>query len=186
MYDPNGELLFLRFPIAKNDISCSYADVAAYMVLGALLLAVAPAARWDEQTLLAEAREAFLGLVPVGRKPSHNKASYDEIRFVTYSFPQSLCNSYERRRKENSRKFTERITSARESELSAVRPLPSTPGGSGCGRALLAPLVSMIRLTHSCSSRERPFMRRPALRAWSKSAAGPLGLAPSETRETVR
>ncbi len=82
VYDLNGELLFHRFPIVKNDTSSGYADVAAHVALGAPLLAVAPAAKWDEQTLVAEAREAFFKRVPESGKPS-----YDEIRFVAYSFP---------------------------------------------------------------------------------------------------
>ncbi len=41
VYDLNGELLFHRFPIVKNDTSSGYADVAAHVALGAPLLAVA-------------------------------------------------------------------------------------------------------------------------------------------------
>jgi hypothetical protein len=86
VYDLNGELLFYRIPLVKNKTLHGYADAAAHAALGALLLAVAPEATWDEQAIVAEARQAFLGLVSESRE-SHRKGAYDEIRFVAYSFP---------------------------------------------------------------------------------------------------
>jgi hypothetical protein len=87
IYDLNGELLFHRLPIQKNDSPWGYADVAAHTALGAPLLAVAPAATWDEQSVLGEAREAFLSLVAGSADPILRKSTYDEIRIVAYSFP---------------------------------------------------------------------------------------------------
>lgn len=84
IFDVNGELLFYRIPIlGATGSRAGYADVAAHTVFGAPLLAVAPAAVWDEQSLVGEAREALM------RRRRGSKASvpYDEIRFVAYSYP---------------------------------------------------------------------------------------------------
>jgi len=54
VYDPNGEVLFVRFPFLQNGISSGYADIAAHTALGTPLLAVAPAAIWNEQKGRAE------------------------------------------------------------------------------------------------------------------------------------
>jgi len=86
VYDVNGELLFHRIPILKNEMSSGYADIAAHTALGAPLLAMAPEARWDEQEMVSEARQAFLGLVDKSREPQR-KLDYDEVRFVAYSYP---------------------------------------------------------------------------------------------------
>lgn len=83
IFDLNGELLFYRIPlVGRSGVQVGYADVAAHTVFGAPLLSVAPSAIWDEQALVGEAREAM----------SHHKkrkaeVSYDEIRFVAYSYP---------------------------------------------------------------------------------------------------
>src|SRR5215471_2745550 len=84
IFDPNGELLFYRVPIVGPDgVQAGYADIAVHTVFGAPLLAVAPTAVWDEQALVGEAREAL------ARQKTTRKAelSYDEIRFVSYSYP---------------------------------------------------------------------------------------------------
>ena len=85
IYDLNGEILFHRIPLARNDISIGYADVAAHTAaFGAPLLAVAPGATWDAQKLAAEAEEAHNRGVAEKRL---RRSEYDEIRFVAYSYP---------------------------------------------------------------------------------------------------
>lgn len=86
IYDLNGELLFNRIPLVKNGVSRGYVDTAAHAALGGPLLAVAPEATWDEQTVIAQARRALLEMSLESRE-SHLKAGYNEIRFVAYSFP---------------------------------------------------------------------------------------------------
>lgn len=84
VYDPNGEVLFHRFPLIRGGVSAGYSDIAAHTALGMPLLAVAPLAQWDEQGTLALAQEAYR------RESAENpkrKESYDELRFVAYSFP---------------------------------------------------------------------------------------------------
>jgi hypothetical protein len=98
IYDLNGELLFLRFPLMKDDTPVGYADVAAHAALGAPLLAVAPAARWDEQAVVAEAREAFQRHMRQHTK-ERTHVDYDEIRFVAYSFPK-IAVQFLRQKKE--------------------------------------------------------------------------------------
>jgi hypothetical protein len=87
VYDPNGEVLFVRFPLLQNGVSSGYADVAAHTALGAPLLAVAPTAVWNEQAVLAQGREAFWEQARGKDKKGHQKPAYDEVRFVAYSFP---------------------------------------------------------------------------------------------------
>lgn len=82
IYDPNGELLFYRIPtVSRTGAQAGYADVAAHTVFGAPLLGVAPSAVWDEQVLVGEAREAL-----TRQKKRKAADSYDEIRFVAYSY----------------------------------------------------------------------------------------------------
>jgi len=183
VYDPNGDVLFVRFPILKNGISSGFADIAAHTALGAPLLSVAPDAVWNEQTVLAQGREAFLEHVRGPSKKGH-KPAYDEVRFVAYSFPKIAlqfllekkevvmleCFTWipvppaterperkklepanferwsfldeldERHKEENHRKFEERIKGLHEPELNPV-------SIGLISRALVEPLVSIIRLT---------------------------------------
>ena len=84
VFDLNGELLFYRIPtIGPNAAEAGYADVAAHTVFGAPLLGVAPSAVWDEQSLVGEARETLAARHKGGKAP----VSYDEVRFVAYSYP---------------------------------------------------------------------------------------------------
>jgi len=84
VFDLNGELLFYRIPIVGAEgAQCGYADVAAHSALGAPLLGVAPSAVWDEQRLVGEAREVLASRHKARKAP----VSYDEVRFVAYSYP---------------------------------------------------------------------------------------------------
>jgi hypothetical protein len=85
VHDLNGEVLFHRFPIFQNDVSIGSADVAAHTAFGAPLLAVAPLAVWDEQQLLAQAQDVLHKRGAEKRKAKPE--SYDEVRFVAYSYP---------------------------------------------------------------------------------------------------
>jgi hypothetical protein len=76
-------MLFHRFPLTREGDSLGYADIAAHTAFGAPLLAVAPHAAWDEQAILAQAREAYLNRTVEGGK----HVPYDEMRFVAYSYP---------------------------------------------------------------------------------------------------
>jgi hypothetical protein len=96
IHDTNGDLLFVRFPIDRGGEAIGYADVAAHTLFGAPLLAVAPHAIWDEQSILAQAQQAFRQRNGQRRRHHH---SFDEMRFVAYSFPkiavQFLLNKQE-------------------------------------------------------------------------------------------
>ncbi len=83
VHDTNGELLFYRFPLTAEGVPAGYADVAAHTAFSAPLLAVSPGTSWDEQALLAAAREAFLKHFSSSKPPT----IYDELRFVAYSYP---------------------------------------------------------------------------------------------------
>lgn len=86
IYDSNGELLFHRFPLVYGDTFAGYADIAAHTALGAPLLSVAPTAVWNERAVVAQAQEAFRRwTMESGLRPQEK--SYDELRFVAYSFP---------------------------------------------------------------------------------------------------
>lgn len=76
IYDPNGEVLFYRFPVADGG-EPGYADGAAKAELGAPLLAVSTGMRWEEGALVEEATAV-----------AHERgAEFDETRFVAFSFP---------------------------------------------------------------------------------------------------
>lgn len=183
VYDLNGELLFHRVALVKNETLHGYVDVGAHPALGAPLLAAAPGASWDEQAVVAEARRAFHEHIYEGHG-QRSKVAYDEIRFVAYSFPKiaiqflrekkeiamlecftwipvpspnrdrkrlepgnferwSLLDEIdERRREENTRKFTERVRSVSELELRGFDP-------SLVARTVLDPIASRIRLVWS-------------------------------------
>jgi len=89
VYDVNGEELFHRIALLRSGIPQGYADVAVHPAMGSPLLAVAPAAVWNEQAIVALAREAFLRRAAESpdRPAPYGKGGYDEIRFVAYSFP---------------------------------------------------------------------------------------------------
>lgn len=95
IYDLNGELLFYRMPIAgAKGGHAGYADVAVHSVFGAPLLDVAPSAVWDEESLVGEAREA-LRTHHTSRK---GPISYDDLRFVAYSYPKLAVEFREKRK----------------------------------------------------------------------------------------
>jgi hypothetical protein len=85
VYDVNGELLFHRFPIVRG-VSNGYADIAVHPAMGSPLLAVAPTATWNEQTVVDAAREAFLR-IEAEKQRSERNLDYDDVRIVAYSYP---------------------------------------------------------------------------------------------------
>jgi len=86
VYDVNGELLFHRFPLSRRGAPAGYADVAVHPAMGSPLLAVAPSATWDEQAVLAAAREALLRTAAEDEYADRT-LDFDDVRFVAYSFP---------------------------------------------------------------------------------------------------
>ncbi len=79
IFDPNGEVLFYRIALKRGAAGAGYADIAAHTLFGEPLLATAPDAPWDPTVLLAQARLAL--------KRTHPAATYDNIRFVAFSYP---------------------------------------------------------------------------------------------------
>jgi hypothetical protein len=77
IYDLNGEPLFARTRLEGGDEE-TFVDTALDPHLGSPLLAVSHA-DWDPDALLDEAAETLLG--------RRRAASYDEARFVAYSYP---------------------------------------------------------------------------------------------------
>jgi hypothetical protein len=86
IHDPNGEVLFFRFPLVRSEVAAGYADAAAHAVFGTPLLAVAPHAVWDEGSLLAQAQEAYRRR-SAGKERESVNDTYDELRIVAYSYP---------------------------------------------------------------------------------------------------
>jgi peptidase C39-like protein len=76
IYDLNGQELYVRFPLLRGNQALGYADTATSPAFGALLLAAAPGATWNERAILKEAQEA-------ARLPHRP----DTVRFVAYSYP---------------------------------------------------------------------------------------------------
>jgi peptidase C39-like protein len=87
VYDVNGEELFHRFALLRRGTPHGYADVAVHPAMGSPLLAVAPDAVWNEQAIVALAREALLRGAVDEVSAHYGKSDYDDIRIVAYSFP---------------------------------------------------------------------------------------------------
>lgn len=78
VFDVNGDVLFHRVPVRKNQSVTAHADIAAADVFGAPLLAVSSGMEWDEKKLLQIATEAAR---------QHKDVHFDTRRFVAFSYP---------------------------------------------------------------------------------------------------
>lgn len=80
VFDPNGELLFWRMPLARGRAaSAAWVDIAAQEVMGEPLLATSYGAAWNEKALREEGRAAA--------RKRRRSLKYDALRFVAYSYP---------------------------------------------------------------------------------------------------
>ena len=85
IHDINGQVLFHRCPLERNGVSLGYADIAANTAFGAPLIALAPEADWNEHAVVAQGLEALRKRA--AETPGKAMITYDQIRFVAYSYP---------------------------------------------------------------------------------------------------
>jgi hypothetical protein len=78
IHDLNGEVLYRRIPLSRDDRPIGYTDVASHPAMGSVLVAVS-FGTWEPEALLERATEAARGRLR-DRRP-------DEVRFVAFSFP---------------------------------------------------------------------------------------------------
>lgn len=79
IYDPNGDILFYRYPMIKGRGKVAYTDIAASPAFSAPLLGVSFGFEWDEQSLIDQAISAA--------KKIHAEFAFSSVRFVAYSYP---------------------------------------------------------------------------------------------------
>jgi len=77
IYDINGEKLFQRVPIMKDNSAIAYADIALHSAFGAPLIAVNQGLDWNLRRLTK------IGSMHAMK----HKVEFDEIRIVAYSYP---------------------------------------------------------------------------------------------------
>jgi len=80
IYDLHGTKLYERIPLTGESLA-GYADVAVDPAMGAVLLAFDLEHKWDEASLVKQARRALSRhLAPGSRDPDH-------ARFIAFSYP---------------------------------------------------------------------------------------------------
>ena len=79
IHDLNGTVLYERLPFAGTRRGEGFVDVATNPAMGGVIIAVSHGIEWNEEAILAQARDA------AGRQLADREA--DSIRFVAYSFP---------------------------------------------------------------------------------------------------
>lgn len=80
IFDLNGTQLYERIPLTGESLT-GYADIATNAAMGAVLMGFSLEHKWDEASLLRQARRAFR------KQQGSSSQEPDGTRFVAYSYP---------------------------------------------------------------------------------------------------
>jgi len=175
VHDLNGQVLFHRFPILRLELSIGYADVAAHTAFGAPLLAVAPHAIWNERELLAQAQDALRKRG--ADKREYKSGSYDEIRFVAYSYPKIAVQFLLDNKEVAMLECFSWIDVPRKTDLKSIKKRKKMEPGSFERWSLLDELPGRRKNSNHLKFRQRlRAVDHPDLRAKRDGSTGDFGL----------